>query len=438
MNFKRKNPGNQSIRRQLTFYMGLFVVLPLCLALMLLNFYLQKVTTENKINNETDLLSQIRDNTDQMIEVTNYATSMLMTNKNTLKNLRILEQDGDSYEIYQAKRELSNDISDVESSVLNAVGGKVAILTKKGYMIGSYTLSRTETNYEKEQWYQEILENGRKITCSTDIGTIFQEMTIYDNVQKYFYMGREILDYSGKNLGIMLIRLSEKKIWGKLAASMVTEEGGALYILDRSNDILMAYNEKYQKQLKELKEQEIVKEISDNEITTGNLKDDFYYMEAKCFGVPVEAEIGELLRLDEAGVQMENKNVANPEQVRQFLDLCQPDSLAIGIGNAHGYYKGEPDIKLEVLEEVRKFTDIPFVLHGCTGMREDIIKEAIKLGVAKINFGTEIRYKYVEHYEEALKTNHQGHSWKLSQLANDALTEDIKKIIRLAGSEGKA
>ena len=154
--------------------------------------------------------------------------------------------------------------------------------------------------------------------------------------------------------------------------------------------------------------------------------------------VPVEAEIGELLRLDEAGAQMENKNVANPEQVRQFLDLCQPDSLAIGIGNAHGYYKGEPDIKLEVLEEVRKFTDIPFVLHGCTGMREDIIKEAIKLGVAKINFGTEIRYKYVEHYEEALKTNHQGHSWKLSQLANDALTEDIKKIIRLAGSEGKA
>lgn len=56
---------------------------------------------------------------------------------------------------------------------------------------------------------------------------------------------------------------------------MVTEEGGALYILDRSNDILMAYNEKYQKQLKELKEQEIVKEISDNEIMTGNLKDDF-------------------------------------------------------------------------------------------------------------------------------------------------------------------
>ena len=61
---------------------------------------------------------------------------------------------------------------------------------------------------------------------------------------------------------------------------------------------------------------------------------------AKCFGVPVEAEIGELLRLDDAGTVMENKNIVDPEEVRRYLSLCQPDSLAIGIGNAHGYYKG--------------------------------------------------------------------------------------------------
>ena len=152
----------------------------------------------------------------------------------------------------------------------------------------------------------------------------------------------------------------------------------------------------------------------------------------------MEAEIGELQRLDN-GVVMENKNIADPEQVRQFLSLCNPDTLAIGIGNAHGYYKGKPDIKLEVLEAVRQFSDIPLVLHGCTGMEESIIKDAIKLGVAKINFGTEVRYKYVQHYEEALKTlNHQGHSWKLSQFACNALSEDIKNIIRLSGSEGKA
>lgn len=158
---------------------------------------------------------------------------------------------------------------------------------------------------------------------------------------------------------------------------------------------------------------------------------------ARCFGVPVEAEIGELLRLDN-GVPMENKNIVDPEDVRRFLGLCQPDTLAIGIGNAHGYYRGKPDIHLEVLQKVREFTDVPLVLHGCTGMEESIIREAIRLGVAKINFGTEIRYKYVQHYQEALeKLDHQGHSWKLSQWASDALAEDVKNIIRLSGSAGR-
>lgn len=161
---------------------------------------------------------------------------------------------------------------------------------------------------------------------------------------------------------------------------------------------------------------------------------------ARCFGVPVEAEVGELQRLDANGNSpVENKNIANPEEVKAFLDICKPDTLAVGIGNAHGYYHGVPDIKLDVLREVRKFTDIPLVLHGCTGMSDDVVRQAIKAGVAKINFGTEIRFKYVEHYSDALHTlDHQGHSWKLSQYANDKLTEDVKKIIELSGSAGKA
>lgn len=159
---------------------------------------------------------------------------------------------------------------------------------------------------------------------------------------------------------------------------------------------------------------------------------------ARCFGVPVEAEIGELLRLDEAGAATENKNTADPEEVRRYLSLCSPDTLAVGIGNAHGYYNGEPDIQLPVLKAVADFSELPLVLHGCTGMREETIRKAIGLGVSKINFGTEIRYKYVEYYQHGLETmNHQGHSWKLSQHANELLTEDVKKIIRLSGSEGR-
>lgn len=158
---------------------------------------------------------------------------------------------------------------------------------------------------------------------------------------------------------------------------------------------------------------------------------------ARHFHVPVEAEIGELQRMDH-GIIQENKNMADPEEVRVFLSLCRPDTLAIGIGNAHGYYHGQPDIHLEILEKVRTFTDLPFVLHGCTGMSEAIIRDAIALGVAKINFGTEIRWKYIQHLEEGLKLDHQGHSWKVSQFASNALAEDVKRIITLSGSEGKA
>lgn len=157
------------------------------------------------------------------------------------------------------------------------------------------------------------------------------------------------------------------------------------------------------------------------------------------FGVPVEAEIGELARLGLDGAVIGNKNIANPDEIKRFLELCSPDSLAIGIGNAHGYYKGAPDIRLEVLEVVRRFSDIPFVLHGCTGMSEEVIKKSIDIGVCKINFGTQIRYDYVKHYKDAIENlDHQGHSWKLSQYVSDKLVEDVKKIIQVSGSANRA
>ncbi len=159
----------------------------------------------------------------------------------------------------------------------------------------------------------------------------------------------------------------------------------------------------------------------------------------KCFDVPLETEIGELARLDDAGNISGASNIADPETVKKYLSLCQPDSLAVGIGNAHGFYKGPVDIHVEVLEQCRSFTDIPFVLHGCTGMDETLIHRAVDAGVAKINFGTQIRTQYVSYLKEGLEQGKDGgHAWKLSQYAEQRLREDIKNIIRLAGSEGKA
>ena len=160
---------------------------------------------------------------------------------------------------------------------------------------------------------------------------------------------------------------------------------------------------------------------------------------AHAVGVPVEAEIGELARLDDAGNLTGSSNTAQPEDVRRYLSLCQPDSLAIGIGNAHGFYNGPVDLHLEVLKACRNFTDIPFVLHGCTGMAEQQVRQSLEFGVAKINFGTQIRTQYVEYLREGLAQKiDQGHAWRLSQYASDRLVGDVQEIIRLAGSAGKA
>lgn len=155
-------------------------------------------------------------------------------------------------------------------------------------------------------------------------------------------------------------------------------------------------------------------------------------------GVMVEAEIGQIGRLDAQGNNMDSTNVADPEQVLAYLELCRPDSLAVGIGNAHGFYKAKPEIHLEVLEAVRRHTDVPFVLHGCTGMDTEMIRTAVGFGVAKINFGTQVRHNYMTYLREGCKMDFQDHAWRLSAYAEERLRGDIREIIRLAGSEGRA
>lgn len=91
------------------------------------------------------------------------------------------------------------------------------------------------------------------------------------------------------------------------------------------------------------------------------------------------------------------------------------------------------------LEQCREFTDIPFVLHGCTGMDEALIRRGINSGVSKINFGTQIRCQYIQYLKDGLEEGRdEGHAWKLSSYAELRLREDVKDIIRLAGAEGKA
>ena len=72
-------------------------------------------------------------------------------------------------------------------------------------------------------------------------------------------------------------------------------------------------------------------------------------------------------------------------------------------------------------------------------MDEALIRQAVKAGVAKINFGTQVRCNYINYVKDGLaQGKDEGHAWKLSSYTEKRLREDIKDIIRLAGSAGKA
>ncbi len=109
-------------------------------------------------------------------------------------------------------------------------------------------------------------------------------------------------------------------------------------------------------------------------------------------GVSVEAELGRLVGVeDNISVDEKDAVFTRPDEAVQFVEETDVDSLAVAIGSAHGIYKGEPKLDFERLEKIDNKVDIPLVLHGASGIPEESIVKAVKLGINKINIDTEIR-----------------------------------------------
>jgi fructose-bisphosphate aldolase class II len=113
-------------------------------------------------------------------------------------------------------------------------------------------------------------------------------------------------------------------------------------------------------------------------------------------GVPVEAEIGRLGGAEEHVVVSEREAaMSDPDECASFVDDAGFDFLAVAIGNAHGFYKGEPKLDFERLEAIRDRVSVPLVLHGASGIPDDAITKAVELGICKINIDTEIRNAFI-------------------------------------------
>lgn len=120
-------------------------------------------------------------------------------------------------------------------------------------------------------------------------------------------------------------------------------------------------------------------------------------------GISVEAEVGAIGEDKEVGNQGE---IADPKECKQIADLGI-DFLAAGIGNIHGVYpKDWKGLDFEALRAIKEeIGDLPLVLHGGTGIAEDMVKEAIGLGVSKVNVNTEIQIAFNEKVRSYYENN---------------------------------
>ena len=159
-------------------------------------------------------------------------------------------------------------------------------------------------------------------------------------------------------------------------------------------------------------------------------------------GMSLEAEVGSIGGEEDGVVGM--GECADPDECKAIADLGV-DMLAAGIGNIHGKYPANwPGLSFETLEAVKqKVGDMPLVLHGGTGIPEDMIKKAISLGVAKINVNTECQLafaaatrKYIEEGKDLVGKGFDPR--KILAPGVEAIKETVREKITLFGSAGKA
>ena len=159
-------------------------------------------------------------------------------------------------------------------------------------------------------------------------------------------------------------------------------------------------------------------------------------------GMSIEAEVG-AIGGEEDGVIGQGE-CADPQECKMIADLGV-DMLAAGIGNIHGKYpENWAGLSFETLDAIQQLTGkMPLVLHGGTGIPDDMVKKAIDLGVAKINVNTDCQLSFADatrKYIEAGK-DLEGKGFdprKLLKPGTDAIMQTVKEKMELFGSVGKA
>ncbi len=154
-------------------------------------------------------------------------------------------------------------------------------------------------------------------------------------------------------------------------------------------------------------------------------------------GVPVEGELGQVGGKED-DIEGEGGYTIPAEAVR-FEKETGLNSMAVGVGTAHGFYAVTPVLNTPLVTELRGMLNVPMVLHGASGLSDEAVQDCINRGMCKVNFATELRVAYTEGVKKVLAENPNVIDPKVYGKAG---RENVKQLVmnrmRVCGCDGKA
>lgn len=159
-------------------------------------------------------------------------------------------------------------------------------------------------------------------------------------------------------------------------------------------------------------------------------------------GISVQGELGSVPYLGETEmVEVDwDKYMTDPGQAEDFVFQTGIDSLAVAIGNAHGFFREREKPDYARLEMIKKAVSIPLILHGASDWENDKVKEVIKRGIVCFNVDTATRLAFTNSLVKSVREQNEA-SFDIRKLlggAREAVKKEVIKKIKIFGSDGKA
>ena len=154
--------------------------------------------------------------------------------------------------------------------------------------------------------------------------------------------------------------------------------------------------------------------------------------------IPVEGELGRVGGKED-DLEGGDGGFTSPDEAAYFVEKTGIDYLAVSIGTAHGVYSGVPNIRIDILKEIRKKVSIPLVLLGTSGLADETVQGCIREGICKVNYATDLRIAFSDGVKAVLKENQSVIDPKIyGKRGRDSVKQYVRNKITVCGSGGKA